>query len=529
MRQFKNLALLDFSLKPEQEHFKTALHNLDKLIVGQKLIAAPIIDGNLILTKQIVKREDPSDIRIAIASIHYAGIQEANTALAAVKRAQSDWAARSFIERAEIIARAADIMTQERYHLAAVMIREVGKTWKEADADVVEAIDFCNYYAEQAERLGEKVKTDNILGEDNFYFYKPKGIALVIPPWNFPFAIACGMLTAALVCGNSAILKPAEQSSFIAAELVRILYQAGVPASALAFLPGQGEVIGRHLVDQPEINLIAFTGSRNVGLEIVQRASVLQPKQQHIKKVIAELGGKNAIIVDQDADLDQALKGILHSAYGYAGQKCSACSRVIVVGDNYTTFLARLKQGIESLIVSSAQDSAAFLGPVIDAEAYARIKQTILNAQNAGAKLIAQSQIPTPELGYYIPATALEVSNLENKIWTDEIFGPVIAISSAKTFQEAVSLALDSDYALTGGVFSRSPDNIKYAYENFLVGNLYINRSCTGAIVKRQPFGGFKLSGVGSKAGGPDYLLQFVDPRCVTENTMRRGFTPELL
>ena len=526
---FKNIALIDFSEDEPKRSFAEALQELDRVIQAGPIRVQPIIDGKTLSSKNEERREDPSASHITVGNIGYASIEQAEAAVESIKSGFKIWSRYDCTKRSEIIARAGQIMLERRFALSALIIREAGKTWKEADADVVEAIDFCNYYADQALQMAKPEKTDNILGEDNFYFYKPKGLALVIPPWNFPLAIACGMLTAALVCGNTAILKPAEQSSVIADALVKILYEAGVPHNALAFLPGKGEEIGRHLVAHPDIHIIAFTGSRNVGLEIVQKAAIVHPGQQHIKKVIAELGGKNAVIVDEDADLDQALKGILTSAFSYAGQKCSACSRVLVVGDNYAQFCERLKNAVESLIIGKASDPESFLGPVIDAEAAERIKRTIQMAINSGAKMLAQAKTPASLQGHFIPPTVFVDVDFKSDIWREEIFGPVLAVASVQTFEQAVECALDSDYALTGGVFSRSPANIEFAKQNFLVGNLYINRGCTGAVVNRQPFGGFKLSGIGSKAGGPDYLLQFCDPRCVTENTVRRGFTPDLL
>jgi RHH-type proline utilization regulon transcriptional repressor/proline dehydrogenase/delta 1-pyrroline-5-carboxylate dehydrogenase len=412
--------------------------------------------------------------------------------------------------------------------LAALIIREAGKPWREADADVAEAIDFCRYYADEVERMWQARRTDTVLGEDNTYFYQPRGVVAVISPWNFPLAIACGMTVAALVTGNTVVLKPAEQTSLIASELAKILYEAGVSPAAFALLPGVGEVVGRALVTHPDVVLTVFTGSRPVGLEIIEASAAVQIGQRGIKRVIAELGGKNAIIVDSDADVDDAIRGVLTSAFGFAGQKCSACSRLIVVGGAYEPFLQRLASATRDLIIGAAQDPASFLGPVIDRESCSRIKSLIENGN--AVPLLCRAELPTAlaDQGCFVAPTIFRDVPRDHTLWRDEIFGPVLCCTQAASFEEALEIAGDSDYALTGGVFSRHPQNVALARRDFKVGNLYINRSITGALVGRQPFGGFNFSGIGSKAGGPDYLLQFVEPRVVTENTMRRGFTPDI-
>jgi RHH-type proline utilization regulon transcriptional repressor/proline dehydrogenase/delta 1-pyrroline-5-carboxylate dehydrogenase len=336
------------------------------------------------------------------------------------------------------------------------------------------------------------------------------------------------MVVAALVTGNTVILKPSEQTSIVAYEFSKLVYAAGVPVDAYAFLPGRGEVIGRHLVESPKTSMIAFTGSRPVGLEIIKSAANVTPSQMGIKRVVAELGGKNAIIIDEDADFDDSIRGVLTSAFGFAGQKCSACSRVIVVGDAYEPFITRLAAATVDINVGPTAQPSSFYGPVIDEESYARITGLIKSCSDV--TLLAQGTIAA-ELqgkGWYVPPTIFRDVPTTHTLWRDEIFGPVVACVQARSFDHALELANDSEYALTGGVFSRNPSNIEKARTEFRVGNLYINRGITGALVCRQPFGGFKFSGIGSKAGGKDYLLQFLEPRTVTENTMRRGFTPDL-
>jgi RHH-type proline utilization regulon transcriptional repressor/proline dehydrogenase/delta 1-pyrroline-5-carboxylate dehydrogenase len=522
---FQNEPLLDFTVAANRQSFSRALEAIDAEIRSEKLAAYPIIGGKQIRTQQSVVTVDPSDTSRALGRVHFGGVAEAKMALESVYAGAPGWAATPYERRAEIIRAAAARMREQRLRLAALILREAGKPWKEADADVCEAIDFCEYYAEEMMRLGPTRRTQDVMGEENVYFYQPRGVALVIAPWNFPLAIACGMAVAALVTGNATILKPAEQSSLIATELADILLKSGVPADAFAFLPGLGHEIGPMLVNDPRIDIICFTGSKAVGLEIVSRAAAVNPGQRAVKRVIAEMGGKNAVIIDEDADLDEAVKGVLYSAFGYAGQKCSACSRLIAVGDAYETFMTRLCDAAADMFVGPALDSATLVGPVISKEAQTRILDTIRDAESKN-KLAFKGK--TPNNGFYVPPTIFRDVSTESSLWKEEVFGPVLACRSAKTFDEALALAVQSEYALTGGLYSRSPQHIAEAREKFKVGNLYINRGCTGALVCRQPFGGFAMSGVGSKAGGPDYLLQFLEPRTVSENTMRRGFAPEL-
>lgn len=518
---FKNEPLTDFSITSNRDAFELALISVARNL---PIVAMPIINGESISTSEHFERYSPNNTSKLVSKISFADLQHAEDALTILKNYSSTWSKTAATERCDIIRKAATLMQKRRHEISALMVFEAGKPWKEADADTAEAIDFCLYYADEMEKLSVQQKTATIPGEDNVYFYKPRGVAVVISPWNFPFAIACGMTVASLVTGNCTVLKPAEQTSAVGALLASILLEAGVPKEAFAFLPGRGEIIGKALVESVNVDLICFTGSRAVGLEIVKNAAIVHPKQKSIKKVIAELGGKNAIIVDNDADPDEAIKGIIYSAFGYAGQKCSACSRLIVVEPMYENILSRLSDAIKDLIVGDASISNTLVGPVIDKEAYERILATLRDAKERH-KLLAEGE--SVNGGYYIPPTAFRDVSEDSALWQEEVFGPVLACQRAASFEQAVAMANESDYALTGAVFSRNPSNLSYARQNFLVGNLYLNRGSTGALVCRQPFGGFKMSGVGSKAGGPDYLLQFMEPRVVTENTMRRGFVPE--
>jgi RHH-type proline utilization regulon transcriptional repressor/proline dehydrogenase/delta 1-pyrroline-5-carboxylate dehydrogenase len=445
------------------------------------------------------------------------------------------WRATDVRVRAGVLVRAAELMRQRRDELSGIIIRENGKNWRNADADVCEAIDFCEYYAREAVGLFTPGRLGRFAGELNEVFHQPRGVAVVISPWNFPLAIACGMVGAALVTGNTVVFKPAEQTPGIGLELYRILQQAlseaGAPLEVLGFVPGEGEV-GAALVRDEMVRLVAFTGSRDVGLDILRACAPRSPFEpgfvapSAVKRVVCEMGGKNAIIIDTSADLDEAVLGVRESAFGFAGQKCSACSRVIVVGDElHDVFVRRLVESSRSLVVGDPTDPGVDIGPVIDDGAAKKIREYIEIGKGEGKLELSMLR---EEMGArYIGPHIFTGIGREHRLAREEIFGPVLAVLKAGSFEEALRIANDSDYKLTGGVYSRKPSHLKRAREEYRVGNLYLNRPITGALVGRQPFGGFGMSGVGSKAGGKDYLQQFVEPRVVTENTMRRGFAPE--
>jgi RHH-type proline utilization regulon transcriptional repressor/proline dehydrogenase/delta 1-pyrroline-5-carboxylate dehydrogenase len=524
---FRNQPLSDFSLAAVRAALQDQLNSLDQRLTREPFLVTPIIAGTSERHGKLISREDPSDKSKTITNLDYATVEQASRAVTICQRAFPAWRARTFEERAAIIERAGHLIRERSAYFTSLVIKEAGKPWRDSDADIAEAIDFCVYYAAEMRRLGPPTLTEQVLGEENYYLYQPRGVVVVIAPWNFPLAIACGMVAAALVTGNTVVFKPAEQSSAIAQEMTKIFFEAGVPGECLSFLPGQGEEVGRALVENPAVSMIVFTGSRPVGLEIISSAAS-HPGQQGIKRVVAELGGKNAIIVDEDADFDDAIRGVLTSAFGYAGQKCSACSRLIVVGAAYEPFLERLAAATRDIIIGPSKDSSSFLGPVIDEQAYNRINGTINSATDLTILARGSLADDIANKGWYIPPTIFRDVPETHTIWRDEIFAPVLACAQARSFEHALDMANNSDYALTGGVFTRNPENLAKAKEEFRVGNLYINRGITGALVCRQPFGGFKFSGIGSKAGGRDYLLQFMEPRVVTENTMRRGFTPDL-
>jgi RHH-type proline utilization regulon transcriptional repressor/proline dehydrogenase/delta 1-pyrroline-5-carboxylate dehydrogenase len=518
---FQNTPLRSW-LKPDE--CQAFQHAIDQ-VRGQLGHHYPLlIDGEWRDTAACIESFNPADRAQLVGTTACASQEDADRAIRAAEAAFPSWRERPAESRAKLLRKSADLLAQRRDEFAAWQILEAGKGWREADADVCEAIDFLRFYADEAERLAAGASVE-LPGEHNRHFYQPRGVGVVIPPWNFPLAIVTGMLSATLVTGNCAILKPASDTPVIAARLVDLMQQAGFPAGVMNFLPGPGEVVGDYLVRHPAVHLIAFTGSQAVGQGILRLAAEPRPGQRHIKRVIAELGGKNAIIVDQSADPDEAIDGILKSAFGFQGQKCSACSRVILVGDQYAHFSRRLCEAAESLIMADPTDSACDIGPVINAAAESRIQQAIKQGRQAGRSLYRMESRGF-ESGHYVGPTLFGEVDPNSPLAQEEIFGPVLALLPAQDLDQALALANSTRYALTGGVYSRSPANLERAAREFRVGNLYLNRGITGALVSRQPFGGFAMSGIGSKAGGRDYLLQFMEPRCITENTLRRGVAP---
>jgi RHH-type transcriptional regulator, proline utilization regulon repressor / proline dehydrogenase / delta 1-pyrroline-5-carboxylate dehydrogenase len=521
---FRNEPIADFSRAEARDAMQRALAEVKRQFGKQY---PPVIANRAADVEACLDSVDPSHLQDVVGRFGNSSAAQAQQAITAASTAFAPWRDTEPAERAAYLFQAAAIMRRRRFELNAWEVYESGKPWREADADVAEAIDFCEYYARQMIELG-RPRPVHLPGEENDNLYEPRGVAVVIAPWNFPLAILCGMTSAALVAGNPVVMKPAEQSSVIGAKLMEVFLEAGLPAGVLNFLPGVGEEVGPTLISHPDVALIAFTGSRNVGLLINREACNQAPGQDHIKRVIAELGGKNAIIVDDDADLDEAVHGVAHSAFGYAGQKCSACSRVIVVGQLHDQFLERLVEVTRSLKVAPAEDPGCTVGPVIDGEARSRILDYIAKGKTESRLAYAGELGPLEQRGFFVAPHIFADVQRSAVIAQEEIFGPVLAVLRAANLDEALAIANGTPYALTGGLCSRSPENIKRVRREFRVGNLYINRKITGALVHRQPFGGFKMSGIGSKAGGPDYLLQFLVPRTITENTLRRGFAPPI-
>jgi RHH-type proline utilization regulon transcriptional repressor/proline dehydrogenase/delta 1-pyrroline-5-carboxylate dehydrogenase len=519
---FKNAPLVSFTYKDSQDKMQSALRETRKRL-GQKY---PLyIGGEKVWTDNLTPSVNPAEPSEIVGYGTEAGIEEAERAVQAARTAFDKWRWTPFEQRAQLLERAAEIMERRRYELSAVEVFEVAKAWNEADADIREAIDFCNFYAQQMRRLGRPKLTQHVAGEESYHHYWPRGVAFVIAPWNFPIAILCGMAAAGVVTGNSVIMKPSEQSIICGAMLMQVFEEAGVPPGVLNLLSGHGSTIGAHLVDHKDVDLIAFTGSREVGLKIWESAGITRPGQRELKRVICEMGGKNAMIVDTDADVDETIMYSIYSAFGFQGQKCSALSRLILLEENYDRVMERLIPAAASLRVGNPEQPGIMVGPVIDEAAYRRILDYIEIGKKEATLAYQAKEVPPH--GYFIPPTIFTDVKPHMRIAREEIFGPVLSVLKVRDLDEALEVANGTDYALTGGFFSRSPDNIERVKARLEAGNLYINRSCTGAIVGRHPFGGFKMSGGGTKAGGEDYLLHFLVPRVVTENTSRHGFAPE--
>ena len=511
---FRNEPPIDFSQAENRRGFAKALEEVREHFKKSRVRKRS--SGSWL---ESVNPADPKDV---VGQVRSTSIDQAETAIESAARFFPKWRATSAAERAKLLVKAAAIMRKKRWELAAWEVFEVGKGWREADGDVTEAIDYLEYYAREMLRLSAPRQTQQLPGETNIYFYQPRGVAAIIAPWNFPLAILTGMTAAALVTGNCVLMKPAEQSPILAEHLLAILREAGFFQDACQLLQGGGE-IGAHLVRSAQVHLIAFTGSREVGLEILREAHTHRPGQNHVKRVVCEMGGKNALIIDADADLDEAVVHIIDSAFGYQGQKCSAASRVILLDEIYDRLLARLIGAARSLKIGAPEDPRNVLGPVIDDTARDRIAEYIRLGKKSAECVL---EMAAPRDGFFVGPVIFGDVEPSSRIAQEEIFGPVLSVLRARDFDHALEIANDSAFALTGGIFSRSPAHIEKAREEFRVGNLYINRGVTGAIIERQPFGGLKLSGIGSKAGGPDYLLQFLEPRTVSENTLRHGFVP---
>jgi RHH-type proline utilization regulon transcriptional repressor/proline dehydrogenase/delta 1-pyrroline-5-carboxylate dehydrogenase len=518
---FHNEPPTDFTITSEREKIPAAIAQLRQqlgrrypLVIGKKKVS----------TAEWLPSLNPANQNEIVGYVAQATITEAEAALAAAQAAQPGWARTPVEKRAAILERVASLMPRDKAALCALEVLEAGKSWTEADGDVTEAIDFCNFYAAEMRALGAPQRTQHVPGETNVQHWWPRGVGVIIAPWNFPLAILTGMSVAAIVAGNAVLIKPSDQTPVIGGRLMDLLLEAGLPPGVANLVTGPGGTVGAHLVAHPKIDFIAFTGSKEVGMRIWETAA-RTPSAQGLRKVVCEMGGKNCIIVDNDADLDEAVAGCISSAFGYQGQKCSALSRLIVLADNYDKFLERFIGAAASMRMGPAEDPGNTLGPVISREAQQRILRMIAIGRTE-AKLAWQGRVPDSSEACYVPPTIFTDVPSGSRLFRAEIFGPVLAITKAGNFDEALALANSSDFALTGGCYSRSPMNIKRVQEELVCGNLYINRGITGAIVGRQPFGGFKLSGGGTKAGGREYLQNFLVPRVVSENCLRRGFAP---
>src|SRR5579884_138469 len=513
---FANEPVLELRRSAVRAQLADALARLDRELP----FAVPVMIAGGERTGEGLSSTDPGEPERVVAHAAPATADEVSEAVAVAERGFRAWEAAGAQRRARALIGAAQWMRERRLELAALEVRECAKPWGEADADVCEAIDFLEYYAREAVALERGAELIQVPGERNEMRYAPRGVTAVISPWNFPIAIPCGMTAAALATGNTVVLKPAEQSPACALRIVQALRAGGVPDSALSLLPGEGPV-GAGVVAHPGVQTVAFTGSLQVGLEIVRAAAEVKPGQRTIKRVIAELGGKNCVIVDADADLDDAVPAIVSSAFVYAGQKCSAAARVLVHEAIAETLIERIAGAVQVLIVGQAEQLGTDVPPVIERSAQERVARYGELAASQG-RIVARVEA-VPARGWFCPPTVAADLAPDSPVLSDEIFGPLLAIERVRDVEHAMEIVESLPVALTGGLFSRDPATVRYVEQRTPVGNLYVNRGITGAKVGRQPFGGNRLSGNGTKAGGPDYLHHFVEPRAVTENTVRHG------
>ncbi len=509
---YRSEPLTDFSNEANRRLMEEALQSVKRQLGQQYSL---LIDGVHQSTPDEIVSINPGNPDQVVGRVAKATKEHIDQALKAAWEAFRAWKRVPGPTRARYLYKAAAIMRRRKFELSAWEVYEAGKTWGEADGDVAEAIDFLEYYARQMERLSHPVPTTPLPGEEDVAFYVPLGVGAIIPPWNFPLAILTGMSSSAIVAGNPILLKPASPTPVIAAKFVEIMEEAGLPAGVLNFVPGDGGVIGDHLVTHPLTRFISFTGSREVGLRINRLAADPENGQRWIKRVVAEMGGKDAILVDETADLESAAQGIVQSAFGFQGQKCSACSRAIIVDSVYDKVLNRVLELTRELKLGPAEDFKNHMGPVIDQKAFKKI-QSYIDWGREHAKLVAGGNAPHDK-GYFLEPTIFSEVAPGSKLEQEEIFGPVLSFVRARDFDHALEIANDTEYGLTGSIYSKNRGRIEQAREEFEVGNLYINRKCTGAVVGAHPFGGFNMSGTDSKTGSPDYLLLFMQMKAVAE------------
>jgi len=509
---FRNEHFLDFA-KPEiREQMLTALAKVEADFGREYDL---VINGKKIKTDDKSTSINPSNKDQVIGLISKADTALAEEAMTAALNAFTWWKDFDPKARARVLLKASAIMQRRRYEFLAWMVYESGKIWVEADVEFAEAIDFLEFYAREMVRLSEEQNLTRWDGEDNELTYIPLGVGIIIPPWNFPLAIMAGMTASAIVAGNTVLLKPATPTQVIAAKFVEVLIEAGLPDGVVNFVPGSGSVIGDYLVDHPKTRFISFTGSKEVGCRIFERAAKVHKGQKWLKRVVAEMGGKDSMVIDSDVNVKEAAAYIVQSAFGYSGQKCSACSRAIIHQDVYDEVLSEIVELTKQLKVGPAHEEGLGLGPVVDESAYKNVLNYIEIGKGEGRVLVGGGKAEGN--GFYIQPTVIADVDRNARISQEEIFGPVLAVLKAKDFDDALDIANDTEFGLTGGVVSNNRFHLERARREFHVGNLYFNRKITGALVGVQPFGGFNMSGTDSKAGGYDYLLQFTQAKTVVE------------
>lgn len=511
--EFRNEPFTDFSRPEEQQAFQKALQTVKKDVLGKTWPCW--IGGEAVRGTETFENHDPGEITLRIGKYPKLTEADAHTAIEKAHAAFPAWAATDAEYRVGIFFKAAQKLRERKHLFSALLCHEVGKSWAEADADTAEAIDFLEYYAGQMLRMAQPQPVTPVPGERNQMIYIPLGVGVVIPPWNFPLAIMAGMASAALLAGNTVVVKPASQSPAIAAMWVDLMYECGLPKQVLNFVTGPGSSVGGALVQHKLTRFISFTGSRDVGLWIFEKSSKTQPGQIWMKRLVAEMGGKDSILVDKDCDLEKAVDAVVASAFGYQGQKCSACSRAIVHQDVYDEFCKRITPKVAAIKMGHPSDRTNAFGPMVDGAAKRKTLEYI-EAGKKESKLLIGGEAG-PSSGHYVKPTVFADVKPTAKISLEEIFGPVLAIVKVKDFEEGLAVANNTEYGLTGSVFTTNDKHKEEARRRFHVGNFYINRKCTGALVGGHPFGGFNMSGTDSKAGGPDYLLQFLQAKTISE------------
>jgi 1-pyrroline-5-carboxylate dehydrogenase len=509
---FRNEPFIDFKSSANEHAMKDALERVGAMLGHEYEL---VIGGERVRTKDKIRSHNPAKPSQVVGIHQEAGVEHAEQAMAAALKAFESWQFVSWEQRTSLLLRASALIRDRKFEFCAWLVYEVGKNWAEADADVAETIDFLEFYAREALRLANAEPPIQYPGERNRLIYVPLGVGAVIPPWNFPFAIMAGMTAAAIVCGNTVVLKPSTDAPTIASRFLDVLEEAGMPPGVVNLCQG-GPSVGRALVEHPKTRFIAFTGSKAVGLEIHERAAKTQKGQVWIKRTVLEMGGKDAIIVSSDADIDAAVEGVVSSAFGFNGQKCSACSRAIVEDPIYDAFVERIQARVAQLKVGDPVQNV-YMGPVINETAMKRILNYIDIGKGEGRVIAGGTRVENAEGGYYVQPTVIADVAPTARIAQEEIFGPVLAIVRVKNYEEALEVANNTEYGLTGSVYSDDHRKLEHASRAFQVGNLYFNRKSTGAMVGAHPFGGFNMSGTDSKAGGPDYLLLFTQAKSVAE------------